>query len=55
MDQNKTEKLQTYDTSPFTGQSYIINDGSQSFLIFQPVYKPFKVCNPCRNNIMMGM
>ena len=36
-------KLQTYDSSLFIDLSYIINYRLQNFLIFQPVYKTFKV------------
>ena len=39
--QDKTENLQTYDTTLFIGQSYFCNDGSQNFLIFQPNFNTF--------------
>ena len=38
-EQNEIVKLQTYDLSLFIGQSYFNNDGSQNYLIFQPIYK----------------
>ena len=41
--QVKIEKLRTYDSSPFIGQSYFGNDGSQNSLIFQSIYKTFKM------------
>ena len=41
-EQDKLEELQTYDSSLFIGQSHVGRDGSQSFLIFQPIYKTFK-------------
>ena len=39
--QDKIEKLQTYDSCLFIGQSYFINDRLQNFLIFQPIFKTF--------------
>ena len=41
MPQNELKKLQTFDSSLFIGQSYFGNDGSQNFLIFQPIYKTY--------------
>ena len=40
-EQDKLEKLQTYDSILFIGQSYFINDGSQNASIFQPIYNTF--------------
>ena len=37
--ENEFKKLQTFDSSLFIGQSYFNNDGSQLYLIFQPIYK----------------
>ena len=37
------KKLQTYDSSLFTGQSYFNNNGAQSYLIFQPLYYTLKI------------
>ena len=42
-EEDKVLKLQTYDSSLFIGQSYVINDGPQNFLIFQPIYKTLKM------------
>ena len=36
------EKLQTYDSSLFIGQSYFFNDGAQLYLIFQTLYYTLK-------------
>ena len=36
-EQDKIVKLQTYDLSLFIGQSYFNNDGTQLYLIFQPI------------------
>ena len=41
-EQYRIEKLQTYDSSLFIGQTYIMNYRSQNGLIFQPIYKTFK-------------
>ena len=40
--QGKLVKLQTYDLSLFIGQSYFIIDGTQLYLILQPVYYTLK-------------
>ena len=39
----KTEKLQTFDSSYFTGKSNFEGYGLQDYLIFQPVFKYFKM------------
>ena len=36
------EKLQTYDSSLFIGQSYFFNDGAELYLIFQVLYYTLK-------------
>ena len=36
---NEFEKLQTFDSSLFIGQSYFNNDGVQLYLIFHPINK----------------
>ena len=41
--QDKIEKLQIYDCSVFIAQSYFGIDGSQNFLIFQQIFKTFKI------------
>ena len=38
-ERDKIVKLQTYDLNHFVGQSYFNNNGSQNYLIFQPIYK----------------
>ena len=35
-------KFQTYDLSLFIGQSYVVNDGAQLYLILQPLYYTLK-------------
>ena len=39
MVENGLEKLQTFDSNLFIGQSYFNNDESQLFLIFKPTIK----------------
>ena len=41
-EQDKIIKLQTYDLSPFIGQSYFANDGAELYLILQWLYYNFK-------------
>ena len=41
MKKKKEEKLQTYESNLFIGQSYFGNNGSQNFLIFQAILKNF--------------
>ena len=40
-EQDKIVKLQTYDSSLYIGQSYFFNDGSQNFLLLQPILNTF--------------
>ena len=40
--QDKTEKLQTYDSSLFICHSYFFNDIAQLYLIFQTLYYTIK-------------
>ena len=37
--ENKFKKLSTFASTLVTGQSYFVNDGSQNFLIFEPIDK----------------
>ena len=40
--ENELKNVWTFDSSYFIGQSYFGNDGSQSFLIFQPICKAIR-------------
>ena len=40
---NELEKLQTFDSSYFRGKSHFEEDGTQNYLVFQPLTKYFKV------------
>ena len=41
--ENKLNKLKTFDSSYFIGKSYFEEDGTQSYLVFQPLNKCFEV------------
>ena len=37
------KKLKTFDSSYFIGKSHFEEDGTQNYLIFQPMYRYFKI------------
>ena len=41
--ENNIKKLETFDFSYFRGKNYFDEDGTQNYLIFQPIYKYFKL------------
>ena len=41
--ENNIKKLETFDFSYFRGKDYFDEDGMQNCLIFQPIYRYFKV------------
>ena len=41
--ENEFKKLKTFDASYFRGKSHIEEDGTQNYLVFQPITKYFKV------------
>ena len=41
--ENELNKLKTFDSSYFIGKSYFEEDGTQNYLVFQPINKYFKV------------
>ena len=41
--QNKLNKLMTFDSSYFIGKSHFGEDGVQNYVVFQPMYRCFKV------------
>ena len=43
LDENKMNKLRTLDLSYFIGKTYFEEDGTQSYLVFQPTNKYFEV------------
>ena len=43
MQEKKPEKLQTFNSSYFLGKSQFEDDGTQNYLVFQPVYKQIKM------------
>ena len=40
--ENELEKLKTFDSSYFIGKSHFEEDGTQNYLVFQPMYRYFK-------------
>ena len=40
---NELNKLKTFDSSYFIGKSHFEEDGTQNYLVFQPMSKYFKV------------
>ena len=41
--ENELNKLKTFDSSYFIGKSHFEEDGTQNYLVFQPVVRYFKV------------
>ena len=47
--ENNIKKLQTFDSSYFRDKSHFEEDGIQSYLIFQPLYRYFKMISSSDN------
>ena len=43
--ENELNKLKTFDSSYFIGKNYLEENGTQNYLVFQPVQKYFKFVN----------
>ena len=43
IDENELKKLKTFDSSYFIGKSHFEEDGTQNYLVFQPMYRYFKI------------
>ena len=41
--ESESKKLKTFDSSYFIGKSHFEEDGTQNYLVFQPINKYFKV------------
>ena len=41
--ENELKKLKTFDSSYFIGKSHFEEDGTQNYLVFQPINRCFKV------------
>ena len=41
--ENELKKLKTFDSSCFIGKSHFEEDSTQNYLVFQPMYKYFKI------------
>ena len=46
------KKLKTFDSFYFRGKSYFEEDGTQNWLVFQPVRRYFKTVNAGNRNIL---
>ena len=47
--ENEFKKLKTFDSSYFRGKNYFEEDGTQNYLVFQPVYKYFRKIGSTKN------
>ena len=43
------KKLKTFDSSYFRGKSHFEEDGTQNYLVFQPINRYFKVIDNTKN------
>ena len=43
--ENELNKLKTFDSSYFIGKSHFDEDGTQNYLVFQPIVRYFKITN----------
>ena len=43
--ENELKKLKTFDLSYFIGKSHFEEDGTQYYLVFQPLFRYFKIGN----------
>ena len=41
--QNELNKLKTFDSGYFIGKSHFEEDGTQNYLVFQPIFRYFKI------------
>ena len=41
--ENELNKLKTFDSGYFIGKSHFEEDGTQNYLVFQPMYRYFKI------------
>ena len=41
--ENELNQLKTFDSSYFIGKSHFEEDGTQNYLLFQPIHRYFKV------------
>ena len=51
--ENELKKLKTFDSGYFTGKNHFEEDGTQNYLVFQPIYRYFEIiaCVDNDNNI----
>ena len=51
--ENELNKLKTFDFGYFIGKSHLEEDSVQNYLVFQPMYKYFKVITKTVNHIAL--
>ena len=49
--ENELNKLKTFDSSYFIGKSHFEEDGTQNYLVFQPIVRYFKFINNTDYNL----
>ena len=50
-DENELKKVKTFDAAYFRGKSHFEVDGTQNYLVFQPMYRYFKkIAGVCSGN-----
>ena len=49
--ENELKKLKAFDSSYFHGKSHFEEDGTQNYLVFQPIKRYFKIVSVNDNNI----
>ena len=50
--ENELKKLKTFDSSYFRGKSHFEDDGTQNWLVFQPIQRYFKTASANDSNIL---
>ena len=50
--ENELKKLETFDSIYFRGKSHFEDDGTQSYLVFQPIHRYFKTVSANDSNIV---
>ena len=49
--ENEFKKLEEFDSSYFRGKSHFEDDGTQNWLVFQPIHRYFKAIIASNRNI----
>ena len=54
-EKDKIAKLEAFDSSYFRGKSNFQNDGTQNYLVFQPIQRYFKKIDTSDNSLAPGI